>query len=252
MKKDVLGIKIDDISILEIVRVVEGWLSEGNKHYIVTPNPEIVVMAQKDKVLKSIINNADLAIPDGVGLKLSGDIENISPGIEVMEGLVKLAAEKGFTTGFLGGRHGVAEKAAECLLLKYSNLKVSFASGEMEVDEGGNSIKYNVSSIEGKKQKDKSHYTLYTIPPTDLLFVAFGPPKQEKWIYKNLDKIPVKVVMGVGGAFDYLSGRVPRAPQWVRRLGSEWLFRLIIQPWRIKRQLALIKYLWLITFDNRR
>ena len=81
------------------------------------------------------------------------------------------------------------------------------------------------------------------IPPLDLLFVALGHIKQEKWIAANLDKIPVHLAMGVGGAFDYLSGRVPRAPKWMRDLGFEWLFRLIMQPWRIKRQLALGQYI---------
>ena len=79
-----------------------------------------------------------------------------------------------------------------------------------------------------------------------LLFVAFGAPKQEEWIYENLPKIPVKAAMGVGGAFDYLSGDVTRAPQFVRAVGLEWFFRLIAEPWRWKRQLALPKFLWLL------
>ncbi|MBI2017756.1 WecB/TagA/CpsF family glycosyltransferase [Candidatus Daviesbacteria bacterium] len=246
MKKEILGVKIDDLSIPEIVSIVEGWLKKEGKHYIVTPNPEIVMMAQKDLELKKILNNTDLSIPDGVGLKLASDIENISPGVDVLEALVKLAADLGATVGFLGGRVGVAEKAVERLLKKHPNLKVTFAGSGGEVDEEGNSIEYRVSSIKGNKQKNKSHYTLYTIPATDLLFVAFGPPKQEKWIAKNLKEIDVKVAMGVGGAFDYLSGRVKRAPKLIRSLGLEWLFRLIIQPWRIKRQIALLKYLYLV------
>lgn len=247
MKKQVLGIKIDDVRIDQVVETVKSWLSKPGKHYIVTPNPEIVVMAQKDVELKKIINSADLAIPDGVGLRLSTDIVCHTPGTDVMEQLVKLASEKGFTTGFLGGRGDVAKRTAECLKRKYPGLKVVFASSGGKIDSEGNSIEYSVESIEGKKQKKaESHYTLYSIPYTDLLFVAFGPPKQEKWIAKNLGKLNVKVAMGVGGAFDYLSGKLPRAPGWIRNLGFEWLFRLIIQPWRIKRQLALLKYLWLI------
>lgn len=227
MKKEVLGIKIDDVSIQEVVDTVKKWLSKKGKHYIVTPNPEIVVMAQKDKELKKIINNADLAIPDGAGLKLTGDIENISPGVDVMDRLVKMAADLGFVTGFLGGRDRVAEGCAERLKSKYPKLKVSFARGDIDVDNNG----------------EATHYSLLT---THLLFVAFGPPKQEKWIAKNLGKLDVKVAMVVGGAFDYISGTVPRAPKWLRNLELEWLFRLIIQPWRIKRQLALLKYLMLI------
>lgn len=80
----------------------------------------------------------------------------------------------------------------------------------------------------------------------DILFVAFGAPKQEMWISKNLNKIPVKIAIGVGGAFDYISGKTLRAPGFIRNIGLEWLFRLIAQPWRIKRQLALLEFIWLV------
>ena len=110
MKKDILSVKIDDIDIDQSLQIVSGWLVSKGKYYIVTPNPELVVMAQNDQELKTIINNADLAIPDGVGLKLSGDIVYHTPGIELMEQLIKLVNEKGYTVGFLGGKEGVAKK----------------------------------------------------------------------------------------------------------------------------------------------
>ena len=150
-------------------------------------------------------------------------------GTDLMDALCGVAAEKGFVVGFLGGGKRVAEKTAECLKKKYPGLKVAFAESGMKVDRNG-------------EWTDSS----FDIPPVDILFVAFGHIKQEKWIANNLDKIPVKIAMGVGGAFDYLSGRILRAPIWIRELGFEWLFRLAVQPWRIKRQLVLLKYLWLI------
>lgn len=217
MKKYILGVGIDDINIDQVVRKVEGWLKKGGKHYIVTPNPEFLVTAQSDPEFKKILNNADLAIPDGRGLKLAGDILNHSPGIDVMEELVKRSSDWAVAVGFLGGRGNVAEKTAERLKKKYPALKVKFISEEPD-----------------------------DIPKLDILFVAFGHPKQEKWISKNLPKLPVKVAMGVGGSFDYLSGKVPRAPLWIRNIGMEWLFRLILEPWRIKRQLSLIKYLLML------
>lgn len=217
MEKQLLGVKIDDVNLDQAIQIALDLVKKPGKHYIVTPNPEILVMAQKDEELKKILNAADLAIPDGVGLKLSGDIVMTTPGIDLMEELIKMADDRAFTVGFLGGRDGVAKKTAECLLKKYPKLKVSFVCEEP-----------------GK------------IPATDILFVAFGAPKQEKWIANNLGNIPVKVAMGVGGAFDYLSGRVPRAPKFIRNLGFEWMFRLIIEPWRIKRQLKLLKYLKLL------
>lgn len=232
MKKDVLGIKIDDINIDQATQMVKGWLSKPNKHYIVTTNPETIVMAQKDPQLKKIINNAGLSIPDGTGLRLATDIVCICPGIDLMEELIKQSLDYGFTIGFLGGEEGVAEKAAKCLRKKYLKIKIVFAESGGEVDKEGNILR-------GAKRRE-------VIPPVDILFVAFGQPKQEKWIVKSLPRIPVKVAMGVGGSLDYLSGKVQRAPLFIRKLGFEWLFRLIIQPWRLKRQLALIKYLQLI------
>lgn len=217
MKKILLGVKIDDVTMDQATQIALDLIKKPGKHYIVTPNPEMLVMAQKDEDFKKVLNSADLSIPDGVGLRLSGDIVMTIPGIDFMEELIKLAEDQAFTIGFLGGQDGVAKKTAECLLKKYPKLKVNFAGGEP-----------------GK------------IPATDILFVAFGPPKQEKWIAANLDKIAVKVAMGVGGSFDYISGKVPRAPLWVRNLGFEWLFRLAVEPWRIKRQLKLLKYLKLL------
>ncbi len=219
MKKYVLGVKIDDVTIDQVLETVQGWLSKTGKNYIVTPNPEIVMMAQKDPDLKKILNQADLAIPDGYGLQIGTDIVCNTPGIDVMEVLIKLANDYGYTVGLLGGRDSVAAKAAERLQKKYPKLKVTLASSELN-----------------------------RIPSTDILFVAYGAPKQEKWVDKNLSKIPVKVAMVVGGSFDYLSGQVNRAPSWMRQLRLEWLYRLIQQPWRIKRQLVLLKYLYSVIF----
>lgn len=244
MKKNVLGIKIDDIPVSRIVTLVEDWLKTSAKKYIVTPNPELVVMAQKDAELKNIINNADLSIPDGNGLKIATDIVCNSPGIDVMEELVKLSAEKGFTIGLLGGGKMVAERTAKCLQKKYKNLKVSFVSEGGEIDDQGNR-----QQVTGNSAKNTDAYRLPPTASLDILFVAFGQPKQEKWIAKNLDKMPVKIMMAVGGSFDYIAGIVPRAPLWLRNLGLEWLFRLVIQPWRIKRQLALFQYLYLLLLD---
>ena len=238
MKKDVLGIKIDDISLNQAVEIVIDWLKRSKsaslrseKHYIVTPNPEIVVMAQSDEVFKKALNNADLSIPDGVGLKLGTDIVCNTPGVDLMEALIKASLDYGFTIGLLGGREGVAEEASDCLRKKYPKLRINFAEGGGKVDDNG------------KLLKPLKQLKLLNC---DILFVAFGPPKQEKWIAGNLDKISVKVAMGVGGSFDYISGLVPRAPKLLRKLGLEWLFRLIIQPWRIGRQLRLIKFLYLL------
>lgn len=255
---NVLGVKIDDLSMDQSVDLVKGWIEKGGKHYIVTPNPEFVMAARGDPEFKRVLNEADLAIADGVGLKIGSDLESNIPGVDFLERLCKLSSEKGFTTGFLGGRDGVALVAANCLQKKYPGLKVVLAEDGGEVDINGKldvrseKLDKEVGSLKLDNQKSNFQYhnpfsNLQHLTSTiDLLFVAFGQIKQEKWIAKNLPNLPVKVAMGVGGAFNYISGRVPRAPGWMRSLGLEWLFRLAVQPWRIKRQLALLKFLWLV------
>lgn len=248
MKKEVLGVKIDDVNLDQAVEIVLGWLSKPGKHFIVTPNPEFIVAAQDDEQFKEILNRADLSIPDGRGLRIGSDIVCTTPGIDLMEELINKASDLGFTIGLLGGRNLVAKKAAECLRKSYPNLKINYAiqgpviparrfeeASTLVVKAGIQSTDY--LWIPDQVRDDKG---------TDILFVAFGQVKQEKWIAQNLGKIPVKVAMGVGGAFDYLSGIVPRAPKWMRDLGLEWLFRLTVQPWRIKRQLKLIRYIILL------
>ncbi len=223
MKTQVLGIKIDDVNMEEALNIVQELLKKPGKHYIVTPNPEFIVAAHEDSVFTKILNDADLSIPDGIGFKLIGKVKNKVTGIDLMEKMVELAATKGYSVGFLGAMGDTAQKVAQIFKSRYPNLKISLA------ESGGDA--FNLTNL--------------NISSTDILFVAFGHGKQEKWIVDNLSQIPVKVAMGVGGAFDVISGKIPRAPLWMRKIGLEWLFRLTIQPWRIKRQVALIKFLWL-------
>ena len=237
MKVELLGVKIDDINQSQVLEKIEKWIWNSGKHYIVTPNPEILMAAQKDQVLRKILNDADLSIPDGAGLKLSGKIKNTVPGIDLMEKLIALSAEKGFTIGLLGGQKGVAERLKECLERRYQNISAPIKSVSVKFASSGGEIDMTGKSISGEKIE---------IPKLDILFVAFGHIKQEKWIKNNLNSLPIKVAMGVGGAFDYLSGNTPRAPKFIRDLGFEWLFRLIVQPGRLIRQMALIKYLLMI------
>ncbi|KKQ14060.1 MAG: Glycosyl transferase, WecB/TagA/CpsF family, partial [Candidatus Daviesbacteria bacterium GW2011_GWA1_36_8] len=132
------------------------------------------------------------------------------------------------------------------LLKKYPKLKVVVADGDLEVNSLGESTYRSKNA-----QKTISDVINSNQKGLDFLFVALGHIKQEKWISKNLPQLNVKVAMGVGGAFDYLSGSVPRAPLFIRNLGLEWLFRLIVQPWRIFRILRLVKYIWLLIFNSK-
>lgn len=248
---NILGVRVDKVGMEEAEALVARWLEGKTKHYIVTPNLEFILAASSDTKFRDVLNKSDLAVPDSSRLGLlhwflnrnflirsllwplfffpAGVLTHFDtvPGTDLMDRLCEMAAEKGYTVGFLGGREGVAVKTAECLRKKYSGLKVVFAS------DGG--------EVALNKRLDVRSFS-----NIDLLFVAFGHIKQEKWIAQNLAHIPVKVAMGVGGAFDYLSCNIPRAPKWLQKLGFEWLFRLLVQPWRWRRQLALFKLVLLV------
>lgn len=226
--------------------VVAQAKKPDKKCMIVTPNPEMIVYADSHPDFRDILNKADLALCDGVGLLLASKIvgkpikERIT-GVDFVKNLCEKSVENGLSIGFLGGRQNVAEETSKCLRQMYPGLKVVFAAEEWS--EGAAKLQ------SGKAAKTQNNAATLPLGKSafhiDILFVAFGFPKQEEWIAKHLPDIPVTVAMGVGGAFDYLSGRVPRAPRLIRAMGMEWLYRLVRQPWRWKRQLALIKFIGL-------
>lgn len=275
-KIKILGVSISRVDNRQVLEEVKKWLVENDrKHYIVTPNSEILVAVQKNEYLIKILNQADLALPDGIGLLWASRIlgrpliERVA-GADFMEKLCELSAKKGFKVGLIGGKPGVAIKASECLKEKYPKLQVVLMETGNPDDSTVRLIKEKIlryeditrseiaSSTKSKKilsnKKQKSPNFLISqpalpagrYPNIDILFVAFGAPKQEIWISRNLDKLPVRIAIGVGGAFDFLAGVVPRAPKWVQNSGFEWLYRLLHQPWRIGRQMALLKFALLV------
>lgn len=284
-KKNILGVDITDASKAEVLEyIIKNLEKKGKKQYFVTPNPEFLVLANKDKTFRTILNQADLALADGIGVLIAGNLlgkglKSRFTGVDLVKSVCEKVAEKPITVGFLGGGPHIAEQTAECLLKNYPGLKIAFVGEEWEGESsirsldaslepsGNTSIKSeNISSSpddsfcknisgdllksssrEGSRfQKNNSAMKQFNQKTIDILFVAFGAPKQEYWISKNLDKIPVKIAVGVGGAFDYISGKVPRAPGFVRTIGLEWLFRLVVQPWRLKRQLSLMEFAYLV------
>lgn len=250
MKTDILGVKIDNLSFDEVIHIIVRFLSDEKKHCVVTPNPEIVVYAQKDRKFKKILNEADLAIADGIGLVWASSVLGTSlkervAGVDVAEKLCELAAKNAFTVGFLGGGPQVAKKAAECQKRKYPGLKVAFALSS-DPENAAKDINKAVSSqftVDSSPKKNAVNSELRTV---DLLFVAYGYPKQEYWMGRYLQKSNVKVAIGVGGTLDYFAGLSKRAPVSLRNLGLEWLWRLFQEPWRIKRQLSLLIFVWLL------
>jgi len=238
----------------------------SRKYYIVTPNPEILVYANSHPRYKKILNEAKIALPDGVGVFLGSALmgnplkERIT-GVDFMEEVCKRSGDRPLRMGFLGGRGGVAERTADCLKKNYPWIEVVFVGeewegGSLRDPDAGPASRFprptsSVASFPpGARRGSPTRVTRSSSVAIDILFVAFGAPRQEEWIYENLDRLQVKVAMGVGGAFDYISGRVVRAPFMVRALGLEWLFRLIREPWRWRRQMALGKFVWLVVKER--
>jgi len=232
-RKKILGVEVSDASMQEVLEFIDNFLLKTEKKgYIVTPNPEIVTHAYHYPELKRILNNAVLSLCDGIGLflaakSLNAPLKERLPGVDVMERLVEKMSKKPVKIGFLGGKQGVALLTANCLINKYPGLDVVFVGEEPDKGEWENA-------------------TLLAKEQIDILFVAYGFPKQEEWMAMNIDSLNVRLMMGVGGAFDYMSGRVSRAPFVVQRMGLEWAYRLLLQPWRIRRQMALLRFIGLV------
>jgi N-acetylglucosaminyldiphosphoundecaprenol N-acetyl-beta-D-mannosaminyltransferase len=194
---------------------------------VVTVNPEFIMQAQSDRQFKQILNSADLAIPDGHGLRLKSANLQIVPGRKVVQALVETRKYKIF---FLGGREGVAQAMAE----KYGG----------DYDAGHQDIR---SQLLDAQENERVLEKINKYKP-DILLVAYGAPWQEKWLWKYKPQLQAKLAMGVGGTFDYLTNRAKLPPQWVETAGLEWLWRLIHEPRRVKRQLSLVKFFFLTHF----
>jgi N-acetylglucosaminyldiphosphoundecaprenol N-acetyl-beta-D-mannosaminyltransferase len=266
-KTEILGVGITDATESEILEYVFSFLSQPmKKGYIVTPNPEIITHAQTHSGFRSILNKAEIALCDGVGVLLAAallgkHLPGRTTGVDLMEAICKESVRKGVTIGFLGAGPGVALKTAECLSRKYPGLRVRFVGEEwsdvgiMNYELGIKNNNDEAAEVNGNVAKVHDVVTDHekgVLRQIDILFVAFGFPKQEEWISQHLERIPVRLAMGVGGAFDYIGGRVPRAPYLIRAVGLEWLFRLVVQPWRISRQLRLITFLVLVFRERAR
>jgi N-acetylglucosaminyldiphosphoundecaprenol N-acetyl-beta-D-mannosaminyltransferase len=247
--------------------------ASGRRHqpltikFITTPNPEMIVAAQSDPEFLKALQSADLAIPDGVGiiwglnyLSLRGaqrrgnlglqsdrrdpaerdlamtSLQRVS-GLELMESLIIEATKNGWKVMLLGGKPGVGEKATAALRRNFkfqiSNFKLQALAGPVDIDKAT------------PVQVNNLINSINSFSP-DLLFVAFGHGKQEKWLNVNRYRLNVGVAMGVGGAFDQIADPSLRPPEFINKLGMGWLYRLFREPWRWKRQLSLVRFIQLV------
>lgn len=218
----IFGVKISKITKNELFEKINNFLSDNKQHYIVTPNPEILLTACGDDDFWHILNLADLSLPDGIGLKLAawamGDNLNRFTGADLLKDIITLANDGKYRIAFLLWDKGLVRKNELEQKIKnyYSNLLLYVE----EINKNYDNINFdNLSNFK-----------------PEILIVALGAPSQEKFIYYNITKISsVKLAIGVGGAIDYYVGKTKRAPRFFRLIGLEWLIRVILQPRRWKR-----------------
>ena len=225
---DILGVRVDDVTYAETLALLRQYVASREPHYVVTPNPEFVMRARRDCAFRAALAGAALAVPDGGGLLLAARLwgrpfrEQVR-GTDLVYHLAAQGAREGQRWFLLGAAPGVAAEAGRRLAACYPGLRVagSYAGSPRPEDDAATCGAVRAAG------------------PVDVLLVAYGAPGQELWMARNVAALAVPVAIGVGGVFNYLAGRAPRAPRWVRDLGAEWLFRLLTQPWRWRRQLAL-------------
>jgi N-acetylglucosaminyldiphosphoundecaprenol N-acetyl-beta-D-mannosaminyltransferase len=228
----ILGVRVDSVTFDQAVALIESFIADGRPHQITTVNPEFIMTAQRDAAFRAVINGCALALPDGIGVwwasrRLGRPLPERVPGVDLVLRLAQRSAARGYRLYLLGAMPGVAERAAARLQARYPGVVIAgtFAGFPRREDEAD-----LVARIRASRP--------------DILFVAFGAPAQDHWIARNREALGVPVAIGVGGAFDYIAGVRPLAPRWLRRLGLEWLHRLITQPWRWRRMLALPRFVW--------
>lgn len=223
-----LGVRIDDIPRVQARTRVSDFLVSTDQHMIFTPNPEMLVAAYKDPSLANVLNRGSLNIADGKGIQFFRRVPRIN-GVDFVLDVCVEAERLQKSVYLLGsGSTAVLLKTAAQLRVLYPKLDiVGRHEGPQLQANGEGDSSHVIEDINRRKP--------------DVLLVAFGHGKQEHWIAKHLSEFStVKIAMGVGGSFDFISGEVKRAPAIMRSLGFEWLWRLILQPWRIKRILTAL------------
>ena len=262
---NILGINVLSSPKDELLARIELDLTHNVKFYIVTPNPELIVMAQKNRELKKALNSAKYPIPDAIGISQAakflsfnlprnkalrvvvGFFEGLAVGLSTFinkkwltsditpikgrfffNDLVNLANDHKWKVFLLGGEGDEAEIASRVVKKKYKKIQIEYSPGPKFYKNGD-----AVTEVDKRVQKDVIDKINKFNPK--LLFVAFGNPKQEIWIYKNFEKLDIGGAMAVGGTLRYVSGLSKLPPKWIENAGLEWLWRLITEPWRFKR-----------------
>lgn len=234
----ILGVPIDRVTTNSVGEITEKLIKESNKSckMIFAPNVEFIMRAQKDEEFFNILKQSSLSTPDSIGVIIGAKLQKKFfperiPGQAYFRKVIELSNEKGYSIYLLGGEPEIAKKAKENLLKLYPNVNiVGFHDGYFD-EKGEKEVINEINQLQ-----------------PNVLFVALGAPKQEKWIAKHRHELKVDVAAGQGGTYDYEAGKIKRAPKWVQKIGIEWLWRLIRQPKRIIRQSVLPVYLFKVLF----
>ncbi|MGG0670214.1 WecB/TagA/CpsF family glycosyltransferase [Lederbergia citrisecunda] len=230
MKETILGVDVNTENYDELIPKLFQNIDAKKKSLIVAINPEKLMKAKDDPALKALLNRAEFQIPDGIGVIIAskiqkGNITSRVTGVDMMDRIVREAARRSKSIFLYGAKPGVAEAAAAKLIETYPDLKVVGTQDGYEKD---------TSKVINKINEAKP----------DILFVAMGSPKQELWIEEHRENLHPILYQGVGGSFDVLAGNIKRAPAAFQKAGAEWLYRLLLEPSRIKRQMNLPKFLF--------
>lgn len=228
---EILGVGIDKVNSREVLQQIGQFIASGKPHQIVTANAEIIYQASKNDKMKTVINAAQMVTADGSGVvwasrQLGQPLQQRVTGIDLVNSICQQSAKDKWKIYILGSAPGVAATAANNIQNKFPGCNIiGTHHGYFDSEEE----KQIIAELEQLKP--------------DVLFVALGAPKQEYWIADHLPQLQIPVAMGIGGSMDVLSGNVKRAPKWMQKMSLEWLYRLLIQPTRFKRVLALPKFM---------
>lgn len=232
MKTDIMGLQFDNITMEEALDAAKVLLQGEHAARVVTPNAEIAYEALHDENMRTLLNSAELMLPDGAGVVLASKIlktplKQKVAGVDFADGLLGVLETTGQSLYLLGSKPGIGELAAQKMMQKHPRLRIAGIADGYFQDEAPVIDKINASGA-------------------DALFVCLGAPKQEQFMARHQKALHVKLMAGLGGSLDSFAGTVKRAPKWMIRLNLEWLYRLIKEPKRFKRMLRLPKYLWAV------
>ncbi len=239
MNSKLLGIEVKPYTKVGVLEQIKKYIAHPSGFFhIVSLNPENLVVAQQNPEFNKVVQTSKIKIIDGVGVAIAAKLLGIQvgerfTGVELMEELIKLASVLSLRVLLIGGRTNLAVSLSNCYSQRYPQAKFLGL-------EGISNIKKPLSS------EGKTIFSIVSDYKPQIILAAFGSPDQELWFYRHRQRFNGVICMGVGQGFDIYGGVVNRSPEWVRKIGMEWLYRLVMQRWRWRRQLRLVKFCWLV------